>query len=234
MQSFCFRRRAGAAPSVLAIAAVAVATAGATASPAAVTAQAAIPVPAVQGPIPSTALPGDPSHDYVFYATTWGLKKAGYVEQEYFVSGIATRYPNPGPTANPMTDATPIGTMPYTTRIVVRKPADPKKFAGVVLVDWENVTAGQDIDTEWTSNGDFFMRNGWAEIAATTQRVGVHGADPPSALAGRGLKQWNPDRYAPLDLTNGAPSPTTRSRSTSTRRSANWRNPSLARSRGTT
>ena len=203
MQSFRCRRRARAALAVLAIAAAAVATAGATASLAAVAVQAAVPAPAVQGPIPSTASPGDPSHDYVFYATTWDLEQAGYVEEEYFVSGIATRYPNPGPTENPMTDAAPIGTMPYTTRIVVRKPADPRRFTGVVLVDWENVTAGHDIDTEWTSNGDFFMRNGWAEIAATTQRVGVHGADPPSLLAGRALKQWNPDRYAPLDLTDG-------------------------------
>jgi hypothetical protein len=198
MRKFRFRGYAYVVPATIAFTAVA-----AAAAPDTVAVQTAVPVPAVQGPIPSTAAPGDPSHDYVFYATTWNLAKAGYVEEEYFVSGSATRYPNPGPTENPMTDASPIGTMPYTTRIVVRKPADPKRFAGVVLVDWENVTAGQDIDTEWTSNGDFFMRNGWAEIAATTQRVGVHGADPPSALAGNGLKQWNPERYAPLDLTNG-------------------------------
>jgi len=203
MQSFHFRLRARAASRVLAVAVAAVAVAAATVSPGAVAVEAAVPVPAVQGPIPSTAPAGDPSHDYVFYATTWDLKRFGYVEEEYFVSGVATRYPNPGATQNPMTDAAPIGTMPYTTRIVVRKPADPKSFNGVVVVDWENVTAGHDIDTEWTSNGDLFMRNGWAEIAATTQRVGVHGIAPPSGLAGRALKSWNPTRYAPLDLTNG-------------------------------
>lgn len=201
MQNRHIRHRGYAALAMLVTAAVAATPAAA--SPQRVAQPAAVPVPAVQGPIPSTASPGDPSHDYPFYATTWNLQEAGYVEEEYFVSGTATRYPNPGPGENPMADADPIGTMPYTTRIVVRRPANPKDFTGVVVVDWENVTAGHDIDTEWASNGDFFMRNGWAQIAATTQRVGVHGADPPSLLAGAGLKQWNPERYSSLDLTDG-------------------------------
>ena len=201
MKKFRLRRRSQVASAILAIAMAALVTTAAIASPDAVAVQATVAVPAVQGPIPSTAAPGDPSHNYVFYATTWNLQQAGYVEEEYIVSGTATRYPNPAGSANPMSDAAPIGTMPYTTRIVVRKPADPRKFTGVVLVDWENVTAGHDIDTEWTSNGDFFMRNGWAEIAATTQRVGVDGG--AGLLGGNGLKQWNPVRYGALDLTNG-------------------------------
>src|SRR5215472_5978767 len=154
----------------------------------------------VRGPIAPAAQPGDPSHDYVFYATPMDLKKVGYVEQEYFVSGTATRFPsNP---ANPMTNSAPMGTMPYTTRIVVRRPADPSRFTGVVVVDWQNVTAGHDIDTEWTANGDFFIRSGWAEVAASVQRVGVNGASP-GPTAGLGLKQWSPTRYESLDLTAG-------------------------------
>jgi hypothetical protein len=154
----------------------------------------------VKGPIASTAKPGDSSHDYVFFATPMDLRRAGYVEREYFVSGTATRYPaNP---ANPLASSTSTGTMPYTTRIVVRMPADPAKFTGVVVVDWQNVTAGHDIDTEWSANGDLFVRNGWAEVAASVQRVGVNGADP-GPTAGGGLKQWSPARYASLDLTAG-------------------------------
>ncbi|HEY1274543.1 MAG TPA: alpha/beta hydrolase domain-containing protein [Thermoleophilaceae bacterium] len=160
-----------------------------------------VPTPSVEGPIPSTAQPGDPSHDYVFYSTPLDLRRAGYTENEYFISGTATRYPsNP---ADPLADATPIGTMPYKTRIVVRRPANPKRFKGVVVVDWQNVTAGQDIDTEWGASGDYFVRHGWAWVGASVQRVGVHGFAPPSPLAGRGLKQWNPTRYASLDVTNG-------------------------------
>lgn len=203
MQKLRFRRRVYAAVAAIGFAAAAIATTAGSVAPERAVAASAVPVPTVQGPIPSTASPGDPSHDYTFYATTWPLAKNGYVEQEYFVSGTATRYPNPPATADPLTDAQPIGTMPYTTRIVVREPANPAKFKGVVVVDWENVTAGHDIDTEWSANGDFFMRNGWAEIAATTQVVGVNGLPPSSPLGGAGLKQWNPTRYAPLDLTNG-------------------------------
>lgn len=201
MRTFPLRRHRYLAVTALAAAALAGATAVAPPSHAAT--RDAVPVPTVHGPIPSTAQPGDPSHDYPFYATTWDLKKAGYVEEEYFVSGTALRYPNPPSSADPMVDSTPTGSMPYTTRILVRRPADPKKFTGVVAVDWENVTAGHDIDTEWSANGDFFMRRGWAEIAASTQVVGVHGAPASSPLTGAGLKQWNPTRYAALDLTDG-------------------------------
>jgi Alpha/beta hydrolase domain len=154
----------------------------------------------VRGPIASAAEPGDPSHAYTFYATPMDLKKVGYVEREYFVSGTATRFPSSP--ANPMTNSTPIGTMPYTTRIVVRMPADPGRFSGLVVVDWQNVTAGHDIDTEWSSSGDFFVRSGWAWVGASVQRVGVNGADP-GPTAGLGLKQWSPARYASLDLTAG-------------------------------
>jgi hypothetical protein len=154
----------------------------------------------ITGPIPSTARPGDPSHDYVFYSTPYDLRKAGYEEEEFFISGTATRYPS-----NPTTDeqkqaATPIGTVPYTTRIVVRRPVRPSRSAGTAVVDWQNVTAGHDIDTEWGTSGDYFVRHGWTWIGASVQRVGVNGATS-GATAGLGLRQWNPQRYGSLDVT---------------------------------
>ena len=60
------------------------------------------------------------------------LSELRYVEQEYFISGTATRYSIP---VTPE-EATPIGTMPYTTRIVVRRPANPEQFRGVVVIEW--------------------------------------------------------------------------------------------------
>jgi hypothetical protein len=176
------------------LAAAAVATALVVARGAAATATS---VPEVSGPIASTAPPGDPSHDYVFYSTPMDLAKVGYEEQEYFVRGVANRFAatNPNPAA-------PIGEMPYETRIVVRRPTNPQRFAGVVVVDWQNVTAGHDIDTEWSGNGDFFVRHGWIWVGASVQRVGVNGATS-GATAGLGLRQWNPTRYGALDLTNG-------------------------------
>jgi hypothetical protein len=160
-------------------------------------AEIATSVPQVVGPIPSTAAPGDPSHNYIFYATPMNLAKVGYEEQEYFIRGVATRYN----TLNPNV-ASPIGEMPYETRIVVRRPTNPQRFAGAVVVDWQNVTAGHDIDTEWGGAGDFFVRHGWVWVGASVQRVGVNGATT-GATAKLGLKQWSPTRYGPLDLTNG-------------------------------
>ncbi|HEX3649756.1 MAG TPA: alpha/beta hydrolase domain-containing protein, partial [Pseudonocardiaceae bacterium] len=156
----------------------------------------------ITGPIPSTARPGDPSHDYIFYATPFNLKAAGYEEQEFFVSGTATRFPANPTVAQQQQAATPIGSMPYTSRIVVRRPINPSHSAGIAVVDWQNVTAGHDIDTEWGTSGDYFVRHGWTWIGASVQFTGVNGA-VPGPTAGLGLKEWNPIRYAALDLTDG-------------------------------
>src|SRR5579885_2080432 len=48
----------------------------------------------VTGPIASKS-PGDPSHDYPFYAALQDLKSRGYVEQEFFIEGAANRYETP-------------------------------------------------------------------------------------------------------------------------------------------
>ena len=87
-------------------------------------------------------------------------------------------------------------------RIVVRRPVDPRQSNGAVVVDWQNVTAGHDIDTEWGASGEFFVRHGWTWVGASVQRVGVNGATT-GATANLGLRQWNEDRYRDLDLTNG-------------------------------
>jgi hypothetical protein len=158
---------------------------------------AATSVPEVIGPVPSTAAPGDPSHNYIFYSTPMDLAKVGYEEQEYFIRGVATRYKTLNPNA-----AQPIGESQYETRIVVRRPMNPQRFGGVVVVDWQNVTAGHDIDTEWGASGDFFVRHGWVWVGASVQRVGVNGATT-GATANLGLKEWSPTRYGPLDLTDG-------------------------------
>lgn len=153
----------------------------------------------VAGPIASSGPPGHPQRDYVFYSTPMDLAKAGYVEEEYFVAGTATRYSITADAGEPKN----LGDIPYRTRIVVRKPRDAGRFSGVVVVDWQNVTAGYDADVEWGQAGAFFVRAGWAWVGASVQRIGVHGFDPPNRLAGRGLKQWSPERYASLDVTAG-------------------------------
>ena len=106
---------------------------------------AVVPNPAIAGPIPSTVIPGDVSHNYTFFSTNHDLATNGYVEEEFFFQGTANRYNTP-----PLTTGTVIDSNhPYTTRMVVRRPADPARFNGTVLVEWYNVTNGIDAENVW-------------------------------------------------------------------------------------
>lgn len=157
-----------------------------------------VPSPTVTGPIASEGSTAK-ARNYPFYSTPMNLETVGYVEEEYFISGTATRY---AVTATPGS-ARPIGAMPYRTRILVRRPVSSAKFSGVVVVDWQNVSGGNDVDSEWAYAGEFFVRSGWIWVGASVQRVGVDGFDLPNPFAGRDLKQWSPTRYGSLDVTNG-------------------------------
>ncbi|HEX4999843.1 MAG TPA: alpha/beta hydrolase domain-containing protein, partial [Terriglobia bacterium] len=49
-------------------------------------------VPTVTGPIKNTSPLKDGAHGYPFNATPMDLKKAGYVEEEFFMEGTASRF----------------------------------------------------------------------------------------------------------------------------------------------
>jgi len=156
------------------------------------TAAAVVPNPTVTGPIPQSAPPGDSSHDYIFFASPQ-VEDFDYVEEEFFIEGTANVYDTP-------TLAT--GTIvssghPYKTRIVVRRPHQPTRFNGTVILEWQNVTAGYDIDASWIGgNAEHFMREGYVWVGVSAQRVGVH-------QPGTGLRDWSPVRYGTLDVTDG-------------------------------
>lgn len=141
--------------------------------------------PSVTGPIAAKNAPGDASHNYPFFAALEDLKARGYIEQEYFYSGIANRYETPDGAAGKVTD----GNHKYQTRLVVRRPVDPKKFNGTVIVEWNNVTSGHDLDIDWYQIHDHLIRSGYAWVGVTPQRIGVEA-----------LKVWNKDRYGSLDV----------------------------------
>lgn len=146
------------------------------------TGSAAVPVPAAT--VTQVKAAGAP-----FGAAPDDLKAYGYVEQEYYVEGLANRYRFTGPQANAeMID----GGHRYKTRILVRRPADPKRFNGTVAVEWYNVTTGQDIDFDYAAAHEYLLRDGYAIVAVSAQIVGVDA-----------LKTWNPARYG--DLTLAAP-----------------------------
>ena len=144
--------------------------------------------PAVTGPIPATSAVGDPAHGYPFLATDVDLAAAGYVEQEFFLNGTATRYAVSGTTTATVIDAD----NPYTTRMVVRRPAAKQKFNGVVVAEWTNVSNQWDQEVDWFQSHEHLMRSGYAWVGISAQRAGVHSAT--------GLKAWSPARYGTLDI----------------------------------
>lgn len=143
--------------------------------------------PRVTGPI-AAGEPGNPSNDFIFTMSGMDLAGHGYVEEEYFVEGTARRYVTEGLETGAVIDSG----HPYRTRIVVRRPGDPARFNGTVIVEWNNVTAGQDIDIDWLQIGEHLMRNGYAWFGVSAQRVGVDH-----------LVEWSPARYGSLDVTVG-------------------------------
>lgn len=147
--------------------------------------------PAVSGPVASTSPVGDPAHGYPFLATDVDLAAAGYVEREYLVSGTATRYATSGTATATVTSTG----HPYSTRVVVRRPASAKKFNGVVIVEWYNVSNQWDQEVDWFQTHEHLIQEGYAWVGVSAQRAGVHSAT--------GLKAWSPARYGSLDLTAG-------------------------------
>jgi hypothetical protein len=125
---------------------------------------------------PRVRVPPAGQHGFPFASTSLNLAALGYTEQEYFISGTARAFiptkpleadgrwsvkPNPGITA------------PYTTRIVVRRPINPARFSGTVVVEWDNASGYDDNDPEWLWMHDEIVRQGHAYVAVTTQYVSV-------------------------------------------------------------
>ena len=163
----------------------------------------AIPTPLVSGPVPNEAF-SSPTKNYQFFASDVAMASRGYVEEEFFVEGMARAYDIPvpvfGPTAlpNPITKQLVHTDVPYKTRMVVRRPLDPKRFNGSVVIEWLNVTDGFDGEYFWVQAKDHLLRSGYAYVGLSAQDKAVSGG-PLS------LKQFSPVRYGSLNLTgNGA------------------------------
>jgi hypothetical protein len=137
-------------------------------------AQAAVPNPAVQGPIEGGI------RGYAWNHSLFELSGPGYsyTEHEYFFGGMAT---------NLATGAQ----APYTSRMLVRLPQDPVKFNGTVLVEWLNVTGQSDLETAWPVEAQYLMKHGYGYVGVSAQLAGI--CCGPTTLKG-----WDPVRYADL------------------------------------
>jgi hypothetical protein len=150
-----------------------------------------VAVPTVTGPIPSTPT------DFPFIALGFDVEPplpAGYVEDEFFVSGTGNLYeytptgieivtPCPALAARGCTN------LPYTTRMLVRRPADPARFSGTVVIEALNPSANFDIAGVWDRSREYFVRNGDIFVGWSSKSI----------IVDQTLKGFNPTRYAALN-----------------------------------
>jgi hypothetical protein len=135
-------------------------------------------------------------HGYAFGRTLVDLARYGYEEEEFYLEGEATRYRTVAGTElgrDGRWEAEPAGTAPFRTRLLVYRPSDPRHFNGTAVVSWNNVTAGYDLFAGDTAE---ILEGGFAFVAVTTQRAGVHGLPHAS----QGLVDWDPARYGALSV----------------------------------
>ena len=145
---------------------------------------------AVAGPVPGTPQT----------SAAAGLEAAGYVEEEFFVSGTAHAFDADGELGDDGRWSLAVrDEAPYTTRILVKRPADPADASGVVVVEWNNVSVGSDGTPDWTFTSAELLRSGHVHVAVSAQAAGVD-AGEGGILGGGGnpLTQADPERYGEL------------------------------------
>ena len=122
-------------------------------------ARADTPLPTIEGPISS------PGSAFI-QGTSFDLLPVGYLQEEYFLSGTASAYTNTAPMLPDgrwsVEATTPAA---YKTRIVVRRPTYRKRFNGIVLVEWLNVSGGLDASPDWVFMHTELIRRGWSDDA---------------------------------------------------------------------
>lgn len=140
-------------------------------------------------------------HGFPATTTLIDLTARGYVEEEFFVEGEATSYHPVGSwSSDGVWAVRSNANAPFKTRLLVRRPTDPTRANGTILVEWFNVTSLVDVDIDFAFAAEAILREGYVWVGVSAQRVAItsDGGSPfgPSAV---GLWAWDPDRYAVLD-----------------------------------
>lgn len=128
------------------------------------------------------------------------LAQHGYVEQELFASGTAHAYRATADPSDGRWSVVPTTSAGYRTRILVRRPEDPSRFSGTVVVEWLNESAGES-SPDWDFLNPELMRAGDAYVGVSAQALGVEGGSPllgTGGETGAGLVHEDPARYGTL------------------------------------
>jgi Alpha/beta hydrolase domain len=152
-----------------------------------------------EGRIPTVSGPVEGGKGQIFGSPIEDLRTRGFITEEYFLEGTAISYTPSAATElglDGLWDVEPDEEASYKTRAYVVRPADPAKFNGIVLVNWQNVTIGADFGMPDLEQ----LEKGYAWVGITTQRVAHEGQrsldeDMPATV---GLCGWDPERYGSL------------------------------------
>jgi hypothetical protein len=129
-------------------------------------------------------------------AGAYDLARLGYTEQEFLLTGTAMSYRLAAErTPDGRWTVLPAGTAQFTTRLVLRQPADAGAFSGTVVVEWLNVSGGLDAAPDWMLTHTHLIRSGHAWAGVSAQRAGIEGG---GMVEGMHLKRTHPDRYSSL------------------------------------
>ena len=141
-----------------------------------------------------TPVPGKPA----LLLGAFDIASAGYVAEEFFISGTASSYASVGELSpDGRWSVTPSGAADFTTRIVVLTPTDRARFNGTMLVEWLNVSGGIDAPAVWMMSHRDMIRAGYGYVAVWAQRVGIEGGANMMGID-MSLKSQNPERYSSL------------------------------------
>lgn len=97
-------------------------------------------------------------------------------------------WPAPGPAVVRTPD------VPYTTRVLVRRPADRKDVRGAVVGEMLNPSNLYDLNIGWALSHEQFLRKGDVWVGITAKPV-----------TGAALETFDPQRYASLSMANPLP-----------------------------
>ncbi|MEU5879220.1 alpha/beta hydrolase domain-containing protein [Spirillospora sp. NPDC047279] len=149
---------------------------------------------AAANPVITTPPAGD--RGFPFLAAAEDLGSYGYTESEYFFAGTATSYGKLGLWGSDgRWPVRTTGRSAYKSRMLVRRPADPARFNGTVVVEWLNVSGQIELSPDYWFAREELLRKGYAWVGVSAQSVGVNGGLGDI----RGLKGWDPARYGTLD-----------------------------------
>lgn len=132
------------------------------------------------GPSPTLSVPPVGQHGFPFMsiAAHVDLAELGFIEDEVFMEGTARSYVPDAPLAgitDGRWDSSPTGpTASYKTRLLIRRPVDPARFNGTVIVEWNNASSAFDLDAIFVPAIEEITREGYAYVGVTAQARGVN------------------------------------------------------------